>query len=70
MWAWLRGKDAQMAEPEPKSAGEKKFDVAMAAADELLMKARSVREQLEPYRQADDPFAAIQRAHSLDGFYQ
>lgn len=69
MWGWVRRRVTKMAEPEHKSAGDEKFDIAMAEADDLMVKTRSVREQLEPYRQSEDPFAAIQRATSLDGFY-
>jgi len=70
MFGWFRSKGETMATENQKSAGEEKFDLAMAQADELMVKTRSVKEQIEPFRHADDPFAAIQHAHSLDGFYQ
>lgn len=69
MFGWVRRK-TDKAMTEVQSPGEQKFDAAMAAADDLLIRTRSVKEQLEPFRHADDPFAAIQRATSLDGFYK
>lgn len=52
-----------------KSLGDRKFEDAMAQADDLFVKTRSVREQLEPYRSAPDPLEAIRSATALDGFY-
>lgn len=64
MLGWFKNKSAP-----GQSKGDEAFDRAMAESDDLLIKTRSVKQQLEPYRVADDPFAAIQRATSLDGLY-
>lgn len=46
-----------------------KFAEAVAATDGVAVTARSLREQLEPYRRADDPFAAMTRAlHATRSF--
>lgn len=66
---WTRHPEPKAEAPEVQSAGEQKFDAAMAAADELLVETRSVKQQIEPFRHADDPFTAIRRSTSLDGFY-
>jgi hypothetical protein len=47
-----------------------KFAAAMAATDSLTVMARSLRQQLEPYKQADDPFAAMTRAVSASRSYE
>lgn len=47
-----------------------KFAAAMAATDSLTIMARSLREQLEPYKQADDPFAAMTRAWRVSRAYE
>lgn len=69
MFGWFI-KTGNRAMTAAKSVGERKFDDAMAQADELFVRTRSVREQLEPYRSADNPLEAIQRATALDGFYE
>lgn len=63
MFGWFREKIAS------RSHGDEEFDRAMAATEEFMTKTRSIRQQLEPYKVADDPFAAIQRATSFDGLY-
>lgn len=68
MFGWHRH-IARAAPDEPRSAGERKFDLAMAEADDLVKKTKSVKDQLEPYRTAEDPLDAIERATALDGFY-
>lgn len=47
-----------------------KFVAAMAATDSLTTMARSLRQQLEPYKQADDPFAAMTRAMRASRLYE
>lgn len=47
-----------------------KFVEAMAAAESLTVMARSLRQQLEPYKQADDPFAAIVRACQISRSFE
>ncbi len=61
--AWFRGNEMK------KSPGDIAYERAMADASALEVEARSVRQQLEPYRNADNPFLAIQRSTSLDGEY-
>jgi hypothetical protein len=45
--------------------GESAFRAAIAATSELTTMARSLRQQLEPYRRDDDPFASIMRKHDM-----
>jgi hypothetical protein len=46
-----------------KAEGDEKFAAAMRAASETSLKVRSLIDQLKPYQEADDPFAAIVEAH-------
>lgn len=39
--------------------GDERFAAAMQAAGELSLRTRSVIEQIRPYAEAEDPFAAI-----------
>lgn len=41
------------------------FREALDATDEATRQARSLREQLEPYRLEDDPFISMTRKHML-----
>lgn len=41
------------------------FREAVDATDEATRQARSLREQLEPYRLEDDPFISMTRKHML-----
>lgn len=52
-----------------RTPADDQYDLAMKATSDLKMQSRSLRQQLEPFKQQADPFAAIQRATSLDGFY-
>lgn len=70
MFGWLHSTKGGDGVGDVKSAGDEKFDRAMAEATDLMVKARSVRSQLEPYKHDGDPFAAIQRATALEGFYK
>jgi 5'-deoxynucleotidase YfbR-like HD superfamily hydrolase len=45
------------------SVGDEKFAAAMRAASELTVKARSLLDQIKPYIETDDPFAAMVEAH-------
>lgn len=54
---WLRGKLF--------GAQRDVFREAVAATDEATRQARSLREQLEPYRLEDDPFISMTRKHML-----
>lgn len=47
-----------------------KFVEAMAATESLTVMARSLRRQLEPYKQADDPFAAMVRARQISQSFE
>lgn len=40
-------------------------DVAMDAADDVIIKSRSLRKQLEPFQREKDPFAAITAWHEI-----
>lgn len=44
---------------------DSRFGAAIAATSELTTMARSLRQQLEPYRREDDPFASIMRKHDM-----
>lgn len=46
-----------------RSNGDEKFADAMRAASEVAIKARSLLDQIRPYTEADDPFAALVEAH-------
>lgn len=47
-----------------------KFVEAMAATESLTVMARSLRQQLEPYKMADDPFAAMLHARRISRDYE
>lgn len=40
-------------------------DVAMDAAEDVIIKSRSLRQQLEPFQREKDPFAAITAWHEI-----
>lgn len=62
---------SEMALPGGKrSVGEQKFADAMRAAAELEVKARSLIDQIKPYAEADDPFAALVEAHERAAAYE
>jgi hypothetical protein len=45
------------------SVGDEKFAAAMRAAAEFSVKARSLLDQIKPYIETNDPFAAMVEAH-------
>lgn len=47
-----------------------KFIEAIAATEGLAIAARSLREQLEPFKLADDPFAAMMHAKRISRAYE
>lgn len=61
--AWFpRGRDV--------SEGDRKFAAAMQAASEVTVKARSLLDQIRPYAEADDPFAALVAARDRAESYE
>lgn len=46
------------------------FREAVTATDEVTTRARSLRQQLEPFRLEDDPFAAIIRKQIITEAYE
>lgn len=43
----------------------KRADDALSLATEVINSSRSIRQQLEPFRSENDPFAAIARWHRI-----
>jgi hypothetical protein len=43
---------------------------AMKVTEDVTIKVRSLREQIQPYVAADDPFAAMTRAHERASSYR
>lgn len=52
------------------SKGDRKFAAAMEAASEVTVKAKSLIEQMKPYVEADDPFAALVMAREKSMEYE
>ncbi len=60
--SWIRGKLFHQEAP--------RVDAAFDLTSEVIDRSRSLRQQLEPYRLNDDPFAAITRSHVLTQDYE
>lgn len=53
----------------PASVSSERADRAIRMSEEVIIQSKSLRQQLEPFREAKDPFLAIKRATSRDGEY-
>jgi hypothetical protein len=48
-----------------RSRSDKRYEAALSDVDEVTVAARSLREQIEPYKMSRDPFAAMVHAREI-----
>ena len=67
MMAWLKSK---FLAPPPSNGSDAKYFAALSAAEDLLIANRSLQQQLRPFRNMPDPFAAIQKAARISDEFE
>lgn len=66
MFEWLnRGQSSSRT-----GGADEKFAAAMRASAEVVIKARSLIEQIKPFTESEDPFAALVAAHDQAQIYE